>query len=107
MVRVIRFQSEESLKGTTGSIRSESWTREFSPTPKLVLFWNGTEIREAMGFCACLAISGESSATAGALCQSGTRTHNILSLYLARRCTLESDSTQTPSIASPPHVSRP
>src|SRR5580698_9090248 len=58
MVRVIRFQSGVSLNGTTGSIKSESWTLEFSPTPNVVLFWNGTEITEAIGFCACFAISG-------------------------------------------------
>jgi Domain of unknown function (DUF4158) len=56
-----------SLKGTTGSIKSASWTRDFSPTPKVALLCSGTEIIEAMGFCACFAISGDSSASADAL----------------------------------------
>src|ERR1700723_1682011 len=99
MVRVIRFQSEVSLNGTTGSIKSASWTLEFSPTSKVVLFWNGTEITEAMGFCACLAISDVSSALADPLWQSVTNRHPMLSQHLAWHCTPAPDLTESSSIA--------
>jgi hypothetical protein len=55
MVREMTIQSLLKCKGTTGWMLRTFCARLNGPTLKLVLFWNGTLIRSAMGFCASLA----------------------------------------------------
>ena len=55
MVRVIRFQPPPILNGMTGWKLRTFCVLPRSPTPKLMLSWNGTLIRLAIGFCACFA----------------------------------------------------
>src|SRR3954452_9559762 len=55
MVRVIRFQPPPIVRGTTGWKLRTFCVLPCSPTPKLMLSWNGTLIRLAIGFCACFA----------------------------------------------------
>ena len=63
-VRVTIFQSSLSENGMTGwTLRSHCVT-SLGPMPKLKLFWNGTLIMLAIGFCAALANASVSSANA-------------------------------------------
>ena len=57
MVRVMRFQSSVSLIGITGWMFRIQTLRFSGPVLKLKLFWNGTLIRSATGFCVFLARS--------------------------------------------------
>jgi hypothetical protein len=57
MVRVMTFQSALTLIGTTGWILRMFCVPFCGPTLKLVLFWNGTLIMFAIGFCASFASS--------------------------------------------------
>jgi hypothetical protein len=57
MVRVMRFQSSVSLIGTTGWMFRIQTLRFSGPVLKLKLFWNGTLMRSATGFCVFLARS--------------------------------------------------
>src|SRR5664279_2293338 len=68
MVRVMTFHSEFNSNGITGWMLRTSCVPFSGPTLKLVLLWNGTLIRLAIGFCASLASSSaDSSACAGAV----------------------------------------
>src|SRR5262249_5065165 len=51
MVRVMRFQSSVSLIGISGWMFRSQTLRFSGPVLKLKLFWNGTLIRSATGFC--------------------------------------------------------
>src|SRR3954468_20240187 len=64
------FQFGFRWMGITGWIFRISWVPLFGPTLKLALFWNGTLIRSAIGFCSFSASDGLSSegADAGAVC---------------------------------------
>ena len=57
MMRVMRFQSSVSLIGITGWMLRSQTLRFSGPVLKLKLFWKGTLIRSATGFCVCLARS--------------------------------------------------
>src|SRR4029434_6459885 len=57
MVRVIRFQSAFSLIGITGWTLRIQTISSLLPAPKLKLFWKGTLMRSATGFCVFLASS--------------------------------------------------
>jgi hypothetical protein len=57
IVRVIRFQSSLRWIGTTGWMFRMFWVPFNGPKLKLVLFWNGTLIKSATGFCNSLASS--------------------------------------------------
>src|ERR1022692_4544888 len=77
-MRVIRFQFSLMLIGMTGWIFNTSCVRLYGPTPKAVLFWRGTLIIEAAGFCAAFARASVSvfapgfvSAAAGFACAVG------------------------------------
>jgi hypothetical protein len=61
IVRVIRFQRSLNLKGITGWKLSTFSVRSRGPKLKSVLFWKGTLIRLAIGFCACFASACVSS----------------------------------------------
>src|SRR5215207_5215012 len=67
MVRLMTFQFGLSDNGHTGWMLSRFWTSPSGPYPKFVLFWNGTLIIAAMGFCAafarsCWAVAGSGAA---------------------------------------------
>src|SRR5580704_11069013 len=51
IMRVMRVQFSARRAGITGWMLSTSWVRSFEPIPKLLLFWMGTLIRLATGFC--------------------------------------------------------
>src|SRR5215471_15422127 len=57
IVREMTFHCAFKLIGTTGSMLRTFCVRPNGPLLKLLLFWNGTEINEAMGFCDALARS--------------------------------------------------
>src|SRR5208283_294406 len=57
MMRVIRFQFSFREIGMTGWTLRIYWVVWFGPTLKLKLFWNGTLMSLATGFCASLASS--------------------------------------------------
>jgi len=57
IVRVMMFQSSLTWNGITGWMFRMFCVPPSGPTPKLVLFWNGTLTRLPMGFCAALARS--------------------------------------------------
>ena len=71
IVRVMRFQSVLISIGITGWMFRMFCVPLSGPTLKLVLFWNGTLIRLATGFCASFASSSVViSARAGAAAKS-------------------------------------
>jgi hypothetical protein len=53
------------LTGMTGWIFNTSCVRLYGPTPKAVLFWSGTLIIDATGFCAAFASASVSPSAAG------------------------------------------
>jgi hypothetical protein len=57
MVREMTFHCEFKLIGTTGSMLRIFCVRPNGPLLKLLLFWNGTVISDAIGFCDALARS--------------------------------------------------
>ena len=66
MVRVIRFQSSVSLIGITGWTFRIQTVSSLLPAPKLKLFWKGTLMRSATGFCVFFANSVSLSVAAEA-----------------------------------------
>src|SRR5262249_51277672 len=57
IVREMTFHCEPKLIGTTGSMLRTFCVRPNGPLLKLLLFWNGTVTRDAIGFCDALARS--------------------------------------------------
>ena len=73
MVRVIRFQSSDNRKGTTGWMLSTILEPLFAPMPRSQLLWKGTLMRLAIGLASRLASSAAlSAAGAGASWATGT-----------------------------------
>src|SRR5262245_15891365 len=93
MIRLIRFQPSVRWYGITGwTLRTQTgWCS--GPVRKLKLFWNGTLIRSATGFCVFLARSVSLSSAArreAARTVSNTRrpkTHALMSSSCRRRRT--------------------
>src|SRR5262249_12543205 len=69
MVRVIRFQLSLNRKGITGWTFMIQIVSCLLPAPKLNLFWKGTLMRSALGFCVFFAspVSLSSAANAGGI----------------------------------------
>src|SRR5262245_41384514 len=57
IVREMTFHCEPKLIGTTGWMLRSFCVRPNGPLLKLMLFWNGTLISDAIGFCDALARS--------------------------------------------------
>src|ERR1035441_630642 len=71
-MRAIRFQFSLMLMGMTGWIFNTFRVRSYGPLPKAVLFWSGTLISEATGFCAAFASASVSPAASGFASSDGT-----------------------------------
>ena len=63
--RMIRFQLSLTFTGITGWMFNTSWVRYPGSMPKLLLFWTGTLMRLATGFCAAFLNASVFAAAAG------------------------------------------